>query len=191
MKTNFYHLLQLKCCGVRSYEDWGNSTWDKDNTNKAVPPSCCKSENDKPSCYQKSTFDVKNIYTQVTRVYFQLIYFAQIFSRAQRLKKHELMLYFMCIIMCIITAGLPWRTGRLCSGSFTDNWSNWCSYFLYSGWSWQSGNLFFCAFKGLSDTIIFINLWMNVVKINKFILFIVFKRLFNKRNRKHFFRVPM
>jgi hypothetical protein len=33
---------------------------------------------------------------------------------------------------------------------------------------------------------------MNVIKINKFIFFIVFKRLFNiKGNRKHFFRVPI
>ena len=55
---------QLKCCGVRSYEDWVNSTWYKDNLNKAVPASCCKSEKDKPSCYQRSTFDVTNIYTQ-------------------------------------------------------------------------------------------------------------------------------
>jgi hypothetical protein len=32
---------------------------------------------------------------------------------------------------------------------------------------------------------------MNAIKINKFIFFIVFKRLFNKGNRKHFFCVPM
>ena len=32
---------------------------------------------------------------------------------------------------------------------------------------------------------------MNVIKISKFIFFIVFKRLFNKGNRKHFFCVPI
>ncbi len=32
---------------------------------------------------------------------------------------------------------------------------------------------------------------MNVITINKVIFFIVFKRLFNKGNRKHFFRVPI
>ena len=31
----------------------------------------------------------------------------------------------------------------------------------------------------------------EVIKINNFIFFIVFKRLFNKGNRKHFFRVPI
>jgi hypothetical protein len=32
---------------------------------------------------------------------------------------------------------------------------------------------------------------MKAIKINKFIFSIVFKRLFNKGNRKHFFRVPI
>jgi hypothetical protein len=32
---------------------------------------------------------------------------------------------------------------------------------------------------------------MKAIKINKFIFFIVFKRLFNEGNRKHFFRVPI
>ena len=32
---------------------------------------------------------------------------------------------------------------------------------------------------------------MKAIKINKFIFSIVFKRLFNKENRKHFFRVPI
>ena len=32
---------------------------------------------------------------------------------------------------------------------------------------------------------------MKVIKINKLIFFILFKRLFNKGNRKHFFRVPI
>jgi hypothetical protein len=32
---------------------------------------------------------------------------------------------------------------------------------------------------------------MNVIKINIFIFFIVFKRLFNEGNRKHFFRVSI
>jgi hypothetical protein len=31
---------------------------------------------------------------------------------------------------------------------------------------------------------------MNVIKIHKFIFFIVFKMLFNNGNRKHFFRGP-
>jgi DNA-binding transcriptional regulator GbsR (MarR family) len=32
---------------------------------------------------------------------------------------------------------------------------------------------------------------MKAIKINKFIFSIVFKRLFNKGNRKHFFCVPI
>jgi DNA-binding transcriptional regulator GbsR (MarR family) len=32
---------------------------------------------------------------------------------------------------------------------------------------------------------------MKAIKINKFIFSIVFKRLFNKGNRKHFFRVSI
>jgi DNA-binding transcriptional regulator GbsR (MarR family) len=32
---------------------------------------------------------------------------------------------------------------------------------------------------------------MKAIKINTFIFSIVFKRLFNKGNRKHFFRVPI
>jgi hypothetical protein len=32
---------------------------------------------------------------------------------------------------------------------------------------------------------------MKAIKINKFIFSIVLKRLFNKGNRKHFFRVPI
>jgi hypothetical protein len=32
---------------------------------------------------------------------------------------------------------------------------------------------------------------MKAIKINKFIFSIVFKRLFNKGNRKHFFHVPI
>jgi hypothetical protein len=32
---------------------------------------------------------------------------------------------------------------------------------------------------------------MKAIKINKFIFSIVFNRLFNKGNRKHFFRVPI
>jgi DNA-binding transcriptional regulator GbsR (MarR family) len=32
---------------------------------------------------------------------------------------------------------------------------------------------------------------MKAIKINKFIFSIVFKMLFNKGNRKHFFRVPI
>ncbi|XP_028409457.1 CD151 antigen-like isoform X2 [Dendronephthya gigantea] len=54
---------ELKCCGVRSYRDWNNSIWHEDNMNKMVPPSCCKSDSNKPTCYQKSTFDLANIYT--------------------------------------------------------------------------------------------------------------------------------
>ena len=33
------------------------------------------------------------------------------------------------------------------------------------------------------------NLWMNVTKVNKFVFFIVLKRLFNEGNKKHFSRV--
>ncbi len=61
----FVTFLQLKCCGVRSYRDWINSTWYKDNTDKEVPASCCKSESDKPTCYKRSTFDVTKVYTKV------------------------------------------------------------------------------------------------------------------------------
>lgn len=60
-----FPFLQLKCCGFRSYRDWANSTWYKDNTNKEVPASCCKSDSDKPTCYLRSTFDVANIFTKV------------------------------------------------------------------------------------------------------------------------------
>jgi hypothetical protein len=35
------------------------------------------------------------------------------------------------------------------------------------------------------------DIWMNVIKISKFIFFIVFKKIFNKGNRKHFPRVPI
>ena len=57
----------MKCCGVRSYRDWNTSIWYKDNVDKEVPATCCKSDSEKPSCYKKSTFDLTNIYTKVSR----------------------------------------------------------------------------------------------------------------------------
>ena len=62
----YIFILKLECCGFRNYRDWNSSKWYKDNINKEVPPSCCKSDAKKPACYQKATFDVTNIFTKVS-----------------------------------------------------------------------------------------------------------------------------
>ena len=36
-------ILQFKCCGAQSFEDWKYSKWLKGNDTRKTPDSCCKS----------------------------------------------------------------------------------------------------------------------------------------------------
>lgn len=45
-----FDFLQLKCCGVKNYTDWTNTTYF--STNKTLPLSCCKNSSS-PQCNGK------------------------------------------------------------------------------------------------------------------------------------------